>query len=229
MKPQDSTLPLQQAVLLIALRDREGTIVGGTMYQYALGGAIASELLLSGRAAVEPEKKKNFLRAAPGRPLGDPELDEALAMLADARRRATIEQWISKFAGIKQLRHRIAERLCRAGILRADEDQVLGIFSRKTYPEVDPRPEKQLIERIRRAVLSDSDEIDPRTVVLVALLKHSGLIKVVFDRAEIKARKARIEQIAKGDVVGKAVKNAIDAVHAAVFAAAIIPAICASH
>jgi hypothetical protein len=229
MKTRDDRLGLHEAVLLLALRDQEGTNVPGTMYQYAVGGAIAAELLLEGRLALDPEKKKNWVRVVSTTPSGDAVLDEALGAVASAKRRSTLETWIGKFAGMKRLKHKIAERLCGAGILRADEDRVLGIFNRKIYPEADPRPERQLVQEIRKAVITDARDVAPRTVVLVALMRHSGLLKAVFTRAEIKARKARIEQVTSADAVGKATKNAIEAVQAAIFAAAIIPAICATH
>ena len=55
---QDS-LYLYEEVMLLALRDREGTIARGTMYQYAIGGAILAELLLSSRVEIENPAKRN--------------------------------------------------------------------------------------------------------------------------------------------------------------------------
>ena len=39
-------LTLHEEILLLALRDEEGTIASGTNYSYALGGAILAELIL---------------------------------------------------------------------------------------------------------------------------------------------------------------------------------------
>ena len=41
----DNTLLLHEEIMLLALRDEEGTVVSGTMYQYAIGGAILADLL----------------------------------------------------------------------------------------------------------------------------------------------------------------------------------------
>ena len=41
-----SSLFLHEEVMLLALRDEEGTIASGTMYQYAIGAAILAELLV---------------------------------------------------------------------------------------------------------------------------------------------------------------------------------------
>ena len=53
MTAPNEKLFLHQEILLLALRDERGTIESGTMYQYAVGGAILSELLLANRIAVE--------------------------------------------------------------------------------------------------------------------------------------------------------------------------------
>ena len=96
---------------------------------------------------------------------------------------------------------------------------MLLIFKRKVYPEVDPKPERELIERLRQAVFTYTNELDPHTVVLAALAHGSGILKVVFDKKKLKARKKRLEQLTKGNVAGKATKEAIEAMQAAVVAA----------
>jgi len=119
----------------------------------------------------------------------------------------------------------VAQQLCRRGILRAAEDKVLLIFTRKIYPEVNPEPERKLIERLRQAIFTESRDVDPRTVVLVSLANNTGLLKAVFDNKKLKGRKARIEEIINGEITGKAAKEAIEAMQAAVMVACIMPAI----
>ncbi|MGD9265404.1 MAG: hypothetical protein PVJ71_06480, partial [Lysobacterales bacterium] len=71
----------------------------------------------------------------------------------------------------------------------------------------------------------DQRQLDPRTVVLVALASGADLLRQAFDRKELKSRKKRIEQITNGDVTGKATKEVIAACQAAVMVAVIIPAV----
>jgi hypothetical protein len=223
MKPGDS-LFLYEQVLLLALRDREGTIAWGTMYQYGLGGALLAELLLGGHIRVEHHRKKKLVEVVSTGPIGEPLLDHCLDAVRKAKRRATLQTWVSRFTAIKRLKHRAAEQLCTRGILRGAEDRVLIIFSRKVYPEIDPRPERLLIDQLRRAIFSDSGTVDPRTAVLVALAHHAGLLKNVFEKRQLKARKTRIKQIVSGDATGNAVKEAIEAVQAAAAVATIVAA-----
>jgi hypothetical protein len=212
---------LHEEIMLLALRDEEGTIAAGTMYQYAIGAAVLAELILNERVAVEPSGKKKLVNLVSSMPLGDPLIDECLERIGRAQRRATLETWVSRFAGVKHLKHRVAQRLCERGILKASEDKILLIFSRKIYPGINPEPESELIERLRQAVFTDVAEIAHRTVVLVSLANGTGLLKVAFDKKKLKDRKARIEQISNGEITGKAASEAIQAMQAAVMAACI--------
>ena len=220
-----NTLFLHEEILLLALRDKEGTIASaGTMYQYAIGAALLAELLLSKRIEVEQSGKRKLVNLVSPTPLGEPLIDQCLEKLSSAKRRAVLQTWVSRFAGVKSLKHRVAQELCRRGILRADEDKVLLIFTRRIYPEVNPKPERKLIERLRRAIFTDTAELEPRTVVLVSLAKSAGLLKMVFDKKKLKSRKARIEQIVNGEITGKAAQEAIQAMQAAVMVACFMPA-----
>jgi Golgi phosphoprotein 3 len=220
-----NTLFLHEEILLLALRDEEGTIASGTMYQYAIGAALLAELLLSKRIEVKQSGKRKLVNLVNSSPLGEPLIDECLEKVNNTKRRAVLQTWVSRFAGIKNLKHRVAQQLCRRGILRADEDKVLLLFTRKIYPEVNPVPEKELIGRLRNAILTETRDIAPRTVVLLSLANSTGLLKIVFDKKELKSRKARIKQIVNGEITGKAATEAIQAMQAAVMVACITPAL----
>lgn len=219
-----NTLFLHEEIMLLALRDEEGTIASGALYQYAIGAALLAELLLSKRIEVEQSGKRKLVNLVSPSPLGEPLIDECLEKVRSAKRRAVLQTWVSRFAGVKNLKHCVAQQLCRRGILRADEDKVLLVFTRKIYPEVNPEPENKLIERLKHAIFTDTRDIDPRTVVLLSLANSTGILKVVFDKKKLKGRKARIKQIVDGEITGKAATEAIQAMQAAVMVAVIMPA-----
>lgn len=223
-----NTLFLPEEIMLLVLRDKEGTVASGSMYPYAIGGAVLAELLLRERVRVPESKGKKIVELVGAGPVGDPLLDECLEKIRNANRRASLETWVSRFAGVRRLKHRIAERLCERGILRADEGKVLLVFTRKIYPEVNPEPEKRLIERLRQAIFTDTRDVDPRTVVLVSLAHNAGLLRMIFDKKKLKGRRARIEHIINGDLTGKATKKAIEAMQAAVMVACVMPAVVAA-
>ena len=222
-----TALSLGEELLLLALRDKKGTITAGSLIDYGLGGALLAELLMGGRVACAPGRRK-LLNVSDARPLGDALADECLRKVTEAKRRADLKTWVMRFAHMKKLRHRVAGELCRRGVLRADEDKILLIFTRKIYPEVDPRPEREIIERLRRAIFSDAPDVDPRTVVLISLAESIGALKPLFGGKELRGRKARLKQLAAGEIAGKAAREAIEAMQTAVFVACILPAIIAS-
>ena len=219
---RDKPLFLYEEIMLLALRDEQGTIATGFPEQ-VLAGAILAELLLDGRISVEDTKKK-LVNLLDSRPSGDPIIDECLEKMTTAKRRASLQTWVSRLAGTKNLRHKAAQRLCDRRILRADEDKVLFVFKRRIYPEIDPIPEKKIIDRLRDAIYNDHAKLDPRTVVLVSLANGSDMLRQTFGRKELKSRKKRIERIENGELTGKATREVIAACQTALIVAAIMPA-----
>jgi hypothetical protein len=221
--PNAKRLFLYEELTLLALRNEEGTFSAGNL-RLAVAGAVLAELLLERRIAVD-DSKHAWVELVDARPTGEPILDECLATVAASKKKRALRDWMGRVSGITQLDHKVARQLCDRGILRADEDKVLLVFTRRIYPEVNPIPEKEIVERLRGAIFSDSRELDPRTVVLVSLAHNTHLLPQVFGQKEIRQRKKRIEQIVQGEVIGKAAKEVIAAVHAAVFVCAVLPAI----
>lgn len=220
-------LPLHEQLMLLMLRDDTGTMESHTsMYQLALGGAILAELMLAGAVEIEDDKKKH-VRVLREKSLRDAVLDEALAMVADSKRAHGASTWVSRFGGIRRLRHRIAEELCRKNILEDSEDKVLFFFTRAIYPTINPRPERQLVERMRDAVLGDRHDLDSDLVLLIALAHATGLLRIHFEKSELKGRKERVESIAAGHEVAKGTADAVEAAQEAV-QAAVMTAIIAS-
>lgn len=219
-----SELGIYEEILLLALRDEEGTIAPGTQYHFALGGAVLAELLLLRRITVE-EGRRKLVSVADTQATGDPLLDDTLERITHAKRRAAMRTWVSRIANRKGLRHRIAEVLCRRGILRNDIGKVLGIFSRRIYPELDPAPERALIARLEEAIFTDGEVADPRTVVLISLAHATGLLRATFGKKRLKERQGRIEQIVNGEVTGKAAREAVQAMQAAILVSVIIPSV----
>ena len=209
-----------EEIMLLALREKEGTFAADDMsFLYTLGGSLLAELLLLEIISIdEVKKKKKLVNLDSSTPMGDPILDECLERLRNAKRRGGLNSWVSRFAGLKKLKHRAAQQLCRRGIVRADEGTVLLIFKRKVYPELDPGPERALVERLRNAIFSEMEELDPRTTILVALADKAGVLKNVFDKKELKARKKRIEMIGEGEMTAASVKEVVQATQAAVMA-----------
>lgn len=245
MRNGTSPLFLQEEVMLLSLQDEKGTVIAEDSYRFALGGGILAELLLQERIAVAEDHRggkstglgewfrsafaeKNLVDVVSRKRFGDDVLDECLQRITSAKRRASLKTWVQRFGNLNKLKHRVATGLCKRGILRADQDKVLLIFTRNIYPERDPGPERKIIERLRKAVFTETRDIEPRTVILLSLADSAKLLKIPFDRKKLRARKKRIERITNGKLMGKATKEAVQAAQAAVVAASIVPTIAAT-
>lgn len=223
----DTLLLLHEELMLLALHDEKGTIASG-FASFGIAGAIAAELLLQERIRLDRSRRRKLVEVRNIRRIGDPVVDECLKKVRDAKRRASLQTWITRFSSTSKLRHRVAGRLCERGILKADEKQLLVLFRRRIYPEIDPGPEQEIIERLREAIFGNDREVEPRTVVLVSLAKAVGLLNPIFGRRELRPRKQRLKSLAKGDLVGRATAEAVAATQAAIAAAAAMPAIIAA-
>ncbi len=217
-------LRIYEKALLLILKDREGTI-GISSSDYALAGALLSDLFLSGRLTTEG--RRHTVHLTDGRPIGDELLDECLSLIQASPKPIAAQRWITKLAALRDLRHRIARQLCRRGILREDEGKVLLFFSRRIYPELDPGPEAALVSELRDAIFTDTEEISPHTVALVALGNAVGLLGATFSHRELHGRKARLEAIARGEVgtAAAAAAAAHQALQAALIVSVIVPTI----
>jgi Golgi phosphoprotein 3 len=219
---------LHEEVLLLALKDEKGT-PHSAQYSFALGGAMLAELLLQERLILEEKprkkplkkgKKPDYLVAVDNpKALSDPILDECLHRVSTSKKPRSPQDWVTRFAQLKDAKRRIAVGLCRKGILREREDRILVLFRRTAYPTLDGAPERRVLARVLEAVTGDSQELDPRTAVLVALANGTGILKPVLGKDLVKQRKDRIKEIGEGDIVGEATKAAVQAAQAAAVAA----------
>jgi len=213
--PAKPRLTMYEEILLLALDDRKGTAAMESGHANAMGGAILAELMLLGALKIDTVKKKKFVDAEPGAQVDDPLLAECLDLVRTAKRRKTAVDWVFKFAGVKDLKNRVARGLVGKGVLSEEHDKVLGIFPRTKFPERDPGPEQALIERLRQAVLTDADKVDERTLVVAVIANATAMLQRVIGKKELKARKARLKVLAEGQLAGAATAEAVAAAQAA--------------
>lgn len=215
------SLRLHHELLLLALSDDKGTVAFGSMLTLGLGGALLTELLLADRIAIVHEGrggKKQFVEVRDTSPLGETVLDDALAKLASAKRRAAASTAVSRLGNLPKLRHAVARELCQLGVLRETEDQILRLFRRRVYPTVDPAPERALIRRIK-AVVDGGAPPDDRSAALIGIADLTDTLSAIYDRRERKERKARLKHIAESSAGSRAAGQAVAAAHAAIMVA----------
>lgn len=217
-------LYLHEEVALLALNDEKGTLDYPVGLSSVLAGAILSELFLAERIKIVGKTTKT-VTVKDKSPMDHGIIDACLAMIADSEKLRNIKHWVDKIAWKPELWNDITQKLCDRGILRKEKGKVLFIFSRTIYPEQNSRPERKLVERLKKAIFRDSLKVDERTMILIALLHKSELLYVPFSRKEIRDRKRHIERIIKGDLIADATASAIEAAQAAVLVTILMPVI----
>ena len=134
MPENSSELHLHEQVLLLALRDADGTIESQAgQYPHALGGAILAELILRDRLRVT-EDEAPLVAVTDESTIGEPILDEALSLVVSEKSPRSPAAWVEQFTGIPDLKDKVARELCARGILEDSLEKVLLVFSRKVYP-----------------------------------------------------------------------------------------------
>ena len=217
------SLFLHEEILLLMLDNEKGTLAANQP-ECLISGGILAELLLDRHISVGDARKK-LVETDSAHRASDPIADECLQMVRLARKPASLNDWVTRISSVKRLRHKVAQQLCNRGVLRAVDDTVLFVFPRRRYPQIDPAPKNEILERLRDAIFRDENLLPPRTVVLISLANGAGLLDKLFGRKEIRARKKRIEQIIDGEITGTATKEVIEACQAAAMMAAIMPAL----
>jgi hypothetical protein len=213
----DTLLP--EDLLLLLLDDTTGRLTHTGYLDTGIGGGLLVELALAGH--VEVTKGSGLWASAKVRPVGgarprDPLLGEALELVAAKERTAT--DLVGRLG--RHRREQLLERLASRGVLRREQDRVLGLFPRDRWPAADIGHETDVRRRLADVLLRGVTP-DERTAALVALLSAMDLAHRVLDREGLSSRevKRRAREVAEGDWAAKAVKDAIAAAQAAVAAA----------
>lgn len=217
-------LPLYEEILLLALDDDKGTTPMEGMFQKAMGGAILAELVLEGAITIDKDKK-NKVHPVNGARVTDPILAECLELITEKEKPKKAQEWVMKFAGLKKLKERAARQLVDKGVLYEEEGTVLKIFKRTLFPERDGGPERDLQQRMEKAIFTYSSQVDHRTVIIVALAQATGMLKGMFDKKRLKEAKPRLEDLANGSVAGDATREAVEAIQAAIMICVMVPVI----
>jgi len=211
---------IAEDLLLLLVDDATGRfLLDTTRLDRALAGALLLELALAERVgppAAGQRFGRDVIALVDRRAAGDPLLDAALARL-DTPKPPGAARAVSRL--VKGTRQALLERLVEAGHVREEHRTVLGVFRTSRWPAVRPEHEAEVRRRLR-AVLLDGAEPDQRTAALVSLLVAVDAVPKVVAASDRKALVRRAKAVADGDWAAVAVRKAVDAVNAAVIAAA---------
>ena len=142
-------------------------------------------------------------------PTGEPLLDTALTTIAADAKARDPDYWVRHLA--RGARSAVQDRLIAAGILRVEDHKVLGLIPVHYRPQADDRLERELLEHLFDAVVVGRTP-SAETAALASLALAVGLERHLFPRSDRRAVRQRLEEIADGQWVGAAVRQAVTAV-----------------
>ena len=202
--------------LLILITEGESTgraYIPDRTQRHALAGAVLLELALNRRIDTDVEA----LSVTDPTPLGDELLDPTLSEIAQDTETRTAEFWVRRLADRRgeELREMAKTRLLEAGILEADDGGVLFLSPRIArlwrYPSrlaLTGDSGKMLFTRLRDILYSDAIP-SPTDCAMISLARACGLFRQLLDRDEFEELDERIALIARLDLVGRTVIDAI--------------------
>ena len=200
---------LAEDLFVLACHDTTGRmLIPTTHLDLGLGGALLLDLALRDRVALVD----SHVVVTDKTPTGDPLLDAALTMIAGDAKERDPDYWVRRLA--KGARSAVQDRLISAGVLRLEDHKVLGLIPVHHRHQADDRIEHELVRHLHDAVVLGHPP-SGETAALVSLALAVGLERHLFPRSDRRAVQHRMQEIADGQWVGAAVRQAITGVNAA--------------
>jgi len=200
-------LTIAEEIYLMALDDHQGVIkpMPAFALDYALAGALLMELELVNRI----DSDLTTLKVIASEKTADPLLDETLETLRASAVPQPTAYWLKQFADQSmRIEKRVLESLVRKGVLRQENRRILWVFEVRRYPVIDDREVKEVCSRLRQLIAGDAIP-DPRDVVLICLGSACRLLDDLFSADEFERLKPRIAALARLDLIGHEMFEAI--------------------
>ncbi|BDX04897.1 GOLPH3/VPS74 family protein [Planctobacterium marinum] len=206
-------LTLSEKLLLLALHDEKGSVVmsASQALPYGLAGALLLELYLAGRIDISDKS----IRLVDSSQTQDALLNEVLVLLTDSNQSQNAKYWLKQIHGkVKGIQARLAEQLVQKKVLAKEERSFLWLINYNRYPTKDVEPEQNIRSHIKDVVLGGSAASE-EDLALISLIKASDLTGEVFDKADRKQAKTRIDSLTKEQKVSGAVSQIVEEITAA--------------
>ena len=211
-------MPIAEDFLLLVTDPANGKCrLRSMVIDIALGGANLVDLVYAQRVELTGEKKKAKVVLIDKTPLGNPVLDRAIWMLQS--KGPLRPQAAGRQLG-KKSQKPLYEALSARGTVQRRTEKRLGLFTVTRWPVIDSVRRDNLIRLIQASLLHGLDA-DDETGPLIGLLAASDSLRVVVDKPELKAAKARAKVIAEGDWASEEVRKAIQAANTVMIAAVV--------
>ena len=155
---------LAQEVLIASIDPSKGQTP--TLISYAIAAALLVELAQEGRVEVSGTGKKAEVSIRDSAPLGDPDLDSALAALSAQGRSVRVSDAVVCVPGQRDL----IGRLKAEGLLVEESYKKWGMFTKERLEPTPASGRDALVARVRSVLLGESPP-DDRLTLLIPLIR----------------------------------------------------------
>ena len=210
-------LTFVEEIVLLALDDKKGKFVDlpPLALDQALAGAALLELAFQNRIDTD----LTHLTLVNDKPTGDKMLDPILSEIAKAKDKKDAKHWVGVIsADGEKIRDAALAKLVEKGVLKKEEKKIMWVIPGRRYPMIQNKEEEEVRKRIRKVVV-EGEVPSPRDVVIISLSSACQLLRTVFTDSELLKYSPRIAEVAKMDLIGRAVSKSVAEVQEAVMRA----------
>lgn len=201
--------------LLIATDPVSGKpLIASPQADPVFGGAFLLDLVTAERLTLEGEGRKARVIIVDRARVDDPLTEQAFERIRN-RGMQKPQSVVTRLG--KNGRKSLYESLETKGAVRRRPAKALGIFPLTRHDVIDTARRDDLRARIRSSLLHDQPT-DSETGPLIGLLSAADMVKIVVDKPDRKAAKARAKVLAEGDWASEGVRKAIQAAQTAITA-----------
>jgi hypothetical protein len=205
-------LTMLEEVVLLAVDETSGGLRSTREFgtAYALVGAVFFDLALARKIDTGTEA----IHILDKTPTGSATLDRVLAAMAQRGDLTTVRQWIEEiFQWRRDLEGEALASLIGQGILRHELSKRLWIIDVERFPVADGQTHRDVRVRLAEAILSDTIP-ETRDIMLVSIAEACGLLEYVLTRAQLAARRDRIQTLCHLETISRTVTHAVLGLHA---------------
>ncbi len=195
---------LFEELLILCIHEEKGTLIGSSIDRLKVGlvGAILAELVIVGKIKSSDNRR---LQVVDDNRMDDPVLDGVLHTLRGSEKDRKFGYWINALCEKnKKYRNQIIKSLIQKGIVTQDEDRLLWVIPSPLNLETKASLKYLYIKRLRDIVLAQED-MQPRELVLLSLIRACGLLDRLFLSDECKLADRYINE----NIFSRAIKDPV--------------------
>lgn len=209
-------LTIPEELFLLTVNEKTGrrAFVKSTKFDLLLSASLLMDLALHHRIDTDLE------HVIPDRrePTGHPLLDAVLEQIQASGEQQKIGWWLLRLGeNSVHYREMLVSELLKKGLLKMEKERVFLGFSTTKYPMLVRDQEVTEVKTRLKALIFSNDLPDFRDVVIISLAWYGGLMNLFLTAEEIRKNLARIEQLARMDLIGQAVSKSMHELTRSIF------------